>query len=357
LVTYPVRWLPGGWQVIGLNLFSAICSVLALALLARSVAILPHDRTRDQRQLEHNEFSFLSIPMAWLPPILAVLVCGLQLTFWEHSIVSTGEAFDLLLFAYSVRCLLEYRLDQRNGWLYRAALVMGLAMTSNFAMIGFSPAFLIAILWIKKRSFFNIRFLVTMASLGLAGLLLFLLLPAINSASPLTDQSFWQLLKISLGNQKSQVLGFPRYIALLAALTSILPILFIGIKWPNQLGDISAVGTALTNLMTHVIHAVFLVLCLYVDFDPPFSPRELAFGQPMLPFYYLGALSIGYFAGYFLLVFGRATLKPWERYRQLRGVANKAIVALVYLALVGVPVGLAIKNLPEIRKTSGPYLA
>lgn len=357
LVTYPVRWLPAAWQLIGLNLFSAICSVLTLALLARSVAILPHDRTRDQRQLEHNEFSFLSIPMAWLPPVFAVLVCGLQLTFWEHSIVSTGEAFDLLLFAYSVRCLLEFRLDQRNSWLYRTALLIGLAMTSNFAMIGFLPAFLIAILWLKKRSFFNLRFLVTMTLLGLAGLLLFLLLPAINSSSPLNDQSFWQLLKISAGNQKSQVLGFPRYIALLAGLTSILPILFIGIKWPNQLGDISAVGTALTNLMTHVIHAVFLVLCLYVAFDPPFSPTKLAFGQPMLPFYYLGALSVGYFAGYFLLVFGQAILKPWERYRQLRNITNKAIVALVCCAAIGVPVGLAIKNTPEIRKTSGPYLA
>jgi tetratricopeptide (TPR) repeat protein len=358
LITYPVRWLPPGWQVVFLNLFSAICSVLTLALLARSVAILPHDRTRDQRQLERNEFSFLSIPMAWLPPIFAVLVCGLQLTFWEHSIVSTGEAFDLLLFAYCVRCLLEYRLDQRNSWLYRIAPVMGLAMTSNFAMIGFLPAFVIATLWIKKRSFFNIRFLVTMTSLGLAGLLLFLLLPAINSSSPLTDQSFWELLKVSVGYQKSQVLGFPRYIALLAGLTSVLPILFIGIKWPNQLGDISAVGVALTNLMTHVIHAVFMLACLYVAFDPPFSPRALAFGQqPMLPFYYLGALSAGYFAGYFLLVFGHATLKPWERYRQLRRIANKAIVALVCLAAVGVPTGLVVKNLPEIRKTNGPYLA
>lgn len=357
LVTYPVRWLPAGWQIVGLNLFSAICSVLTLALLARSVAILPHDRTRDQRQLEHNEFSFLSIPLAWLPPIFAVLVCGLQLTFWEHSIISTGEAFDLLLFAYSVRCLLEYRLDQRNSWLFRAALVMGLGMTSNFAMIGFLPAWVIAILWIKKRAFFNVRFLATMVSLGLAGVLLVLLLPAINSSSPLTDQSFWELLKISLGYQKAQLLGFPRYIVLLVALTSILPIIFIGIRWPNQLGDISAVGTALTNLMTHVIHAVFLLACLYVAFDPPFSPRKLAFGQPMLPFYYLGALSVGYFAGYFLLVFGHTTFKPWERYRLLRGIAHKAIVALVCLAAVGVPAGLAVKNLPEIRKTTGPYLA
>src|SRR4026209_1517994 len=47
---YPVRLLPAGSQVIVLTLFSAICSVLTLALLARSVAILPFDRTRDQRQ-------------------------------------------------------------------------------------------------------------------------------------------------------------------------------------------------------------------------------------------------------------------------------------------------------------------
>jgi tetratricopeptide (TPR) repeat protein len=357
LVTYPVRWLPPGWQVIGLNLFSAICAVFTVALLARSVAILPHDRTRDQRQLERNEFSLLRVPAAWLPPVFAVLVCGLQLTFWEHSIISTMETFDLLLFAYCIRCLLEYRLDERTSWLYRVSFILGLAMTSNYAMVGFVPAFVIALIWIRKRSFFNIRFLATMASFGVAGLLLFLLLPLLNSSSPLVDQSFWQLLKIGLGHQKAQLMGFPRYIVLLVALTSLLPVLFMGIKWPNQLGDISAAGNALTNLMTHVIHGVFLLACLYVAFDPPFSPRKLAFGQPMLPFYYLGALSVGYFAGYFLLVFGNAEVKPWHRYRQLRKVLQAVIVGLVWMAALGVPAGLLVKNLPEIRKTSGPYLA
>jgi Flp pilus assembly protein TadD len=357
LVTYPVRWLPPGWQAIGLNLFSAICSVLTLALLVRSVAILPHDRTRDQRQLQRNEFSLLGIPGSWLPPVFAALVCGLQLTFWEHSTVATTEAFDLLLFAYCLRCVLEYRLDGRNSWLYRMSFILGLAMTSNVAMIGFLPAFLIALVWIRKRSFFNGRFLVTMASLGLAGLLLFLLLPLLNSSSPLNDKSVWELLKISVGFQKSQLLGFPRYIVLLVALTSLLPILFIGIKWPNQLGDISAIGTSLTNLMTHVIHGVFMLACLYVAFDPPFSPRQLAPGEAMLPFYYLGALSVGYFAGYFMLVFGHGELRPWHRYRQLRKVFNRTVVVVVWLAALAVPVGLLLKNLPEVRKTTGPHLA
>jgi tetratricopeptide (TPR) repeat protein len=357
LVMYPVRWLPAAWQVIGLNLFSAICSVLTLALLARSVAILPHDRTRDQRQLERNEFSLLGIPGSWLPPLFAVLVCGFQLTFWEHATVSTYEALDLLIFAYVVRCVLEYRLDRRDSWLYRTAFLLGLSITSNYAMIGFLPVLIISLVWIRGRSFFKWRFLATMTLLGLGGLTLYLLLPAINGASGMTDQGFFEMLKLNLWYQKSQLLGVPRYIVLLVGLTSLFPVLFIGIKWPNSLGDISALGNALTNLMTHIIHAVFLAACLYVAFDPPFSPRKMAFGQAMLPFYYLGALSIGYFAGYFMLVFGHAPFKPWQRHRQLRGAFNKAVVGLVWLAAIGVPAGLVIKNLPEVQKSSGPYLA
>src|SRR5262245_15214495 len=48
LLTHPLRWLPGNLQVIALNLFSALCATATVALLARSVAILPQDRTRDQ---------------------------------------------------------------------------------------------------------------------------------------------------------------------------------------------------------------------------------------------------------------------------------------------------------------------
>ena len=46
---------------VALNLFSAVCAALTLGLLARSVAILPHDRTDAQREREHSDFSFLTI--------------------------------------------------------------------------------------------------------------------------------------------------------------------------------------------------------------------------------------------------------------------------------------------------------
>src|SRR5262252_568268 len=107
LVTYPLRWLPAQKVPLGLNLFSAVCAAFTLALLVRSVMLLPHDRTHDQRQREKSKFALLSIDAAWVPPVLAALVCGLQLTFWEHATSASSpaapwgsgfEMLDLLLF-------------------------------------------------------------------------------------------------------------------------------------------------------------------------------------------------------------------------------------------------------------------
>src|SRR5690348_17605699 len=85
LITYPLHWLPPSLVPLTLNLFSALCGALTLALLARSVTLLPHDRTKEERIREPSAFSVLSTPTAWLPPVLAVVVCGLQLSFWENA--------------------------------------------------------------------------------------------------------------------------------------------------------------------------------------------------------------------------------------------------------------------------------
>ena len=352
LATFPVRWFPVAWQPAMPNVMAAIFGSLTLALLARSVAILPHDRTREQRQFERSEHSFLTIRGSWMPPLLAVLVCGLQLTFWENVIVSTGEALDLLVFAYVLRCLLEFRIEQRESWLTRAALVYGLGITNNFAMIPFLPLFVIAVLWIRGGSFFNLRFILRMLGFGALGLSLYLLLPLIGVFSG-SEQSFWEFLKINLGYQKSSLLSFPRYLVFLLSLVSIFPILFMGIKWPASFGDISAAGTALTNLMTHVIHAVFLLACLYVAFDPPFSPRRLGHGHAFLPLIYLGALSIGYFAGYFLLVFNPAAPTVFGRRSGLRKISAWAITAVIWITAIGIPVKLFAKNFSEILASRG----
>ncbi len=345
LLTYPIRVLPDSVQPWCLNAFAAVCAALTLALLTRSVALLPHDRTHDQRLRERSDYSYLSIPLAWLPPLFAALVCGLQLTFWEHSISATGESLNLLLFAYVIRCLLELRIDGNEAWLKRFALVYGLGVANNWAMIGFLPCFVVALVWIRGFSLFQFRSFLAILLSGAAGLLLYFFLPLLWAFADGTDIGFWEAMRAHLGNQKSFLLGGGlRSRAIILSLTSVLPVLIMGIRWPSSFGDTSAAGTMLTNAMFRIIHLLFFGVCLWVAFDQKFSPRALGKGIPFLTFYYLGALSVGYFSGYLLLVFTDPKTKPNRRRSPGNPILNSAVVGMVLLAFIGVPAGLIAKN-------------
>ena len=120
-LTFPFRFLPAGIQPLALNLFAVICATLTVVLLGRSVALLPHDRTHDQRIRERSEFSLLTIPFAWVPVVLACGALAFQLTFWENATSLTNEMLDLLCFAYVIRCLLEFRISQDDQWLAKTS--------------------------------------------------------------------------------------------------------------------------------------------------------------------------------------------------------------------------------------------
>ena len=364
-VTYPFRWLPAAQIPIALNLFSAGCAALTLGLLARSVAILPHDRTEAQRQREGNDFSFLTLGSAWLPPVFAVAVCGLQMTFWEQATNCTSEMFDLLLFAFVIWSLLEYRLDERVGRLFLAAAVYGVGLTDNWAMLGFFPVFVAALIWIRGLSFFNSSFLLRMAGCGLAGMLFYLLLPLLAATAHNTPVTFWEALRLNLGAEWSVVKLFftrpeVRFSVALLAPASLLPVLLLAIRWRSSFGDNSQIGQLVANFMFHSIHALLLFVCVWVAFDPPISPRNLVnlrninFVQPFLTFYYLGALSVGYFTGYFLLVFGKPIESRSRRRQQILSaeMVDRAVVVAIWLFAGIAATGLAYRNLPQIRGTN-----
>jgi len=363
VATYPLRWLPAKWIPLGLNLFSALCAALTLAQLARSVALLPHDRTHEQREREQSEHSLLTIRSAWLPPILAALVCGLQLTFWENATNGTIETFDLLLFAWVIRALLEYRLDGRDSWLFRAALVYGVGMTNNFAMWGFLPVFVAALVWLRGLRFFQPRFLGRMAVFGLIGLSLYLLLPLLASLSHIEPMNFWQALKSNLGLQKSIIFSYPKlptrgldnpdWVILLVV--CVLPTLLFSIRWPSYFGDTSQIGIRLATAVFHFMFGLYFCVCIWCLLDAPFSPRYHGFSVPFLTFYYLAALSVGYFCAYFLLVFKNRLVRGRPPSRPVRAV-NRIVSTLVVLLAIAAPVGLVLKNLPNIRTTNGPIM-
>lgn len=356
VLTFPFRFIPGHWQPVALNFFSAVCAALTLGILARSVRLLPHDRTREQRQREGGEFALLSLRHAYLPAVLAVLVLGLQLTFWENAVSATGEMLDVLVFAFLVQCLLEYRISQNERWLSALALVYGISTTNNWALVGFFPCFLIALVWVKGLAFFNWRFLLRMTVLGILGLTFYCLEPLIGAAQG--DAGFWPLLRQEWFQQVYFLHAVPRWVTLLASVATLVPLFFAAIRWPSFEGEVSVGGGALTRLMIKILHVFFLGVALLMFTGFRFGPSPMAHDMPgFLSFYYLAALCVGYFTGYLLVVFGRDPISIWQRPKPFLKAMNRAAVALVWVVAIASPCWLLYTNLPRLRADNGPALA
>ena len=359
LFTYPFRWLPAAKIPIALNIFSAVCGAAALGLLARCVALLPHDRTEMERTRERSDFALLTTGSAWFPPMLAVALFGMEFGCWQNATSFTGESLDLLIFAVIVWLLLEYRLDERVGRLYLAAIIYGAGLTNNWALVGFTPVFVIAILWLRGLEFFNVRFLIRMTLAALVGMLFFLLQPAIQKVSGDFSMGFWQLLKPALKMDWQVIKAFGnggvRHNLIFMSVTTFLPVLVMAIRWSANFGDNSRMGTALSNYMFHGVHAVIFTVCVWVMFDPPFSPGQLSMGTPALTFYFLSALGVGYYCGYYLLVFGKKAVATRRNPNPLPALPGKFNVfsPIVYWGIYASALlaagTLVYKNLPHIR--------
>ncbi|HNQ88422.1 MAG TPA: tetratricopeptide repeat protein [Verrucomicrobiota bacterium] len=355
LLTLPIRFFPPSAQAVALNALSALFGALALTLLARTVALLPYDRTRETRVRQQHRMFLLGIPLAWLPAAFAVVLCGLQLTFWQHATVGTGEMLDLLLFAFVVRCLVEYRVSRNERRLTQLAFVYGIAIANNYAMIPLLPLFVVALIWIKGFDVLQGRFLARMIVAGLLGLLLYLVLPIAGALSGSDPLSFGQHLRFVLGAQKAALGGLPVYVLLLLSFTSVLPLLVIGVRFAGGTGDTSAAGAAMTVFFVRAIYLVLGIACVSVFFDTPWSPRTLGFGYALLPAYYLAAIAAGYFLGYFLLV--STVPRP-------KGPGQPSLlercgwpVKITALAALLVAAGfLLARNFPVLRMTDGDAL-
>ena len=354
-VLYPFRFLPEASIPLALNIFNAILAALVLTLLARSVALLPHNRTAAQRDVEKDDNALFSSRAAWIPPVLAALALGLQISFWENATSMTGEMIDAFVVAYVIRCLLEFRIDEKQSWLTRAAFLYAAGMTNNWALVGLAPFFLIALIWMKGLGFFNLQFLIRMALWSAVGLLFYLLLPLVSSHSTIAHVDFWPALKLNLSTQWSTLGGIYRfykdnYRVVVMAATSLLPILVISLRWSSSFGDNSPLGIFVAKAVFHFVHTLFLGICLLVVLSPPWSPRQILVGIPFLTHAILGAIVIGYCAGYFLLVCSPAfTAKRMNLFLKMVSYVGWGAVALM---LVIMPAILISRNLDPIRLTN-----
>ena len=365
-VTLPFRYLPAGWIPVAMSLFASLCAAATLAILARSVAILPHDRTDLERMREHSDFSFLTGWLAWVPPITAVVYVGFHLGFWENATSFSGEIFELLWFAFILWQLLEYRLDEREGRLFLAAALYGAGMVENWALVGFFPLFLTMIIWMRRLSFFNGYFLLRMTAGGVAGILslLLVLIPLAGRFSGTVPVGFFDAILVNWHATCQAIelvrISEVRHCLAVISLTSFLPALAMSIRWSATFGDSSRIGTTLVNYCMHFVNFIFLGILAWVAFDPPISPVQVLSGigshGSALTIYYISAVCLGYYSGYFLLVFGKSAI-PTRRNNRPEPVLPKGLLWLCPLILTVVLASLAIGAGLLIYKNTRTVLA
>lgn len=119
-------FLPLGEFAYRVNLFSAVCGAMTLALAAHLLRSLTGQYTA---------------------AICGVILLGISHTFWTHSVVA--EVYTLYaLCLLAELCLVERFLSARRfGWLLAAALVNGLNLSNHLMAILHWPAYLGLMIW------------------------------------------------------------------------------------------------------------------------------------------------------------------------------------------------------------------
>jgi tetratricopeptide (TPR) repeat protein len=361
LLTRPLTWIPSGLLPIAGNLFTTLLAAASIWNLARTVQLFPQDRTHPQRIRGFSDGRCLDNRFAWVPPVFAAAFFALQLTAWEHATALSGEMLNLLFFSTAARALMEYRHSRNQRWLDAMALLVGVGITNDWAMIGFLPAFAAASLWIGGWEELRIQRILRLVLIGAAGLVLYLVTPILGAGRGGLPEPFWEALVALLKTQKNILLGIPKAIFLMLAAIMILPLAVAGLRWASPRG--SGIERMATFGALTILKVVWFAGNVWMVYDGKFSPRGLVttsgeFGAlPLLTFHYCAALSLGYLAGYFIVL---GTVKPdrqWSRSDLAGGFLHPALSWLVLASVVVVPASLLYRNLPALKQQNGVALS
>jgi tetratricopeptide (TPR) repeat protein len=396
LFTRPLGWLPAAWIPLAANVWTAVCAALSLVWLARSVALLPHDLTRfaplTTWKLGFVPPRLMTSRTAWLPPLAAVLVCGLHINFWADAVEVNSDLFNLMLFSLVVRSLLEYNASGRNAWLLLGAAAGGLCVANDSMMLVFLPAGLLGLIGVKRIFVFNERFLKRLVrrqkaheqelrwwqipgrwlreepllwqlpGCWLAGVSLFFLLPLLAGWHAFYPIDFGPACLDAWRRYSAGLLHFHPHLLLSAVmLSAMLPVILAGLRFFHLLSTGSRFQFCFGAICLQLGYGFIFLFCLWILLETPFSPRALGLGAASLPLYYLGALTIGHIVGHFLLtaviVPGRARsrrrMSPLElleaRINLFVRLLKRGTLVLLGVCALGYPALLIRNNLSEIQ--------
>ena len=349
LLTLPLHLFPAAWVPLGLNVFSAALAALTLALLARTVQLLPWDQPLEN----------LPRRVGTLPVLLACTLCGMEFSFWQEATAATGEMLDLFLLAAALWLLLEYRVRRESRWLNAATLVWGLGMADNWLMLLALPLFIGGVIWLQGFRFFKVKSCLRLAGLGLVGFSIYALLPLVNGLASHSPWSLGQAWLVSLKQTKGQIAQVyrlwvaHRLFAVAVALYFLVPTLSLLVRLRDEGNKNKSQVDRFQNWLYRSLRAVLLLACLWLAFDPTAGLRQIIqhqFGDSLrlLTFDYLNALGAAFLAGNLLLIsLGHVDQRRRSRVGRLW---QQLAVPTAATGLVLISIALVARNAPAILR-------
>ncbi len=360
LITLPFHFLSQGLAILGISVLNAVLASLAIVWLARSVMLLPQDRSTDQRVRNSDPDGLYTGRFFFVPPAIAAFSLGLLFHFWQGATGAASDILNVFLLSYIIRNTLEHRLDGENGWIYRASVVYSIAIVNNPIMMLLLPFWVGALIWINGKDLSKYRDLIIRSFFCfLPGLILFLYIPVSEYLAGRSDMTFFQLLSMFLGMYARELTALPPYILFIYGTFSLLPLILLSIRWDQSRSQHTGLNTAITRLGVQAMNLFFFLYTLAIAFDLPLCPRYLTPGAGGLEFHLIAALVVGFTSGYLLVVFHSPVLESRQRHYRVSPVmmmVRPVVCALVLVVGVGTAAGLVYQNYPELRENRGPTL-
>ncbi len=302
--------IPVGDLAYRLNLFSALCGALSVALLFVIVAQIPHDKTAEEKRSV-----FSASQCQCLSGLVSALFFAFSIPFWTVSTRAHYLSFEVLFMLFCTALFLLIWQRKSRRLLYLFAVLYGVGMVQSAAFILAAPVFgvLMAIrLW--QRDMLSLRMVTVLGAWTLLGFLVIIPAAFRFYLSPAYEwreiEAFHMLLWILVRDQgRTALVAVQQAGWMLILLTTILPWFVVVAVAKSSSNDWSGrVGSFLLHVVVSLLGGILL-------FNISPSPLGILEDGTQLVFPYLvAAIWFGYVAGYwFALASGRRGVATDQR--------------------------------------------
>ena len=295
--------LPFGTYSLRLNLLSAFCGALSVALTFLIVASIRHDKTFEESSLRSPARGAGIISGA-----VAALILASSASYWIVASRAYPVMLGLTLALLAARAYQRYEYDARLWRLALAGLLWGLACSEVPACVLVTPVFLVALMVaLLRKSELSVRSIFVIGASIAAGLVPLLLLGAHFMHTPAyvwrEFDGYWQVLYYIARNYTQVLLySLPRVGWLNLFLFSLLPWFILFAFRPVAGRQVR--GNVLFGSM--ILNGVLTALLALIVLDGSVSPWTVSHHRASLVTPYVAiALWGGYLAGYWFIIFGR----------------------------------------------------